>query len=376
MISDSKKYNNIKIAIGIGKAAASFILLIGLIVLGYSNELVTSLSEFTANNYLKLTLFVIVIGIAASVIFFPINYYSDFYLEHKYNLSNQTLWRWIWENTKGVMVGLAIGLPVLLIFYYVLNSFGEWWWLPFGFVMFLLSVILARIVPILILPLFYKVAEIEDKELKEKILKLSDAAGLKIENVLKFNMSKNTKKANAAFTGLGKSKRVLLGDTLLEKFTKDEIETVLAHEFGHYWHKHILKNIGLGTFFSFLSFFLAARLYELSLQWFGFSEINQIAALPLLILWGMIIGVIQTPLQNSISRKFEYEADKFVVDTTGNVDVFVNTLERLTEQNLGDKEPHPIIEWFFYSHPSIYKRTKYILSLGSNNLRGDLVGKQ
>ncbi|MEJ2103355.1 MAG: M48 family metalloprotease [Ignavibacteriaceae bacterium] len=170
----------------------------------------------------------------------------------------------------------------------------------------------------------------------------------------------NTKKANAAFTGLGKTKRIILGDTLLENYTTEEIETVIAHELGHYKKKHIIKNILIGTVSSFLTLFLIALLYKNSLAWFDFTNITQVAAIPLLALWSMLIGIIQTPMGNILSRKFEYEADEYAVSETKNPSAFKNTLNKLTEQNLGDKEPHPFVEWFFYSHPSIKNRINAI----------------
>lgn len=360
---NAKKYNNIKLAFGIGKGIATFILLLLFVALGYSSSLVNFLNNFLSNNYLLLIFFVFTIGIASSILFFPVSYYVDFYLEHKFELSNQTFWSWIWEDFKGALVGIVIGVPVLLVFYFVLQTFGDLWWLPFGIIMFLLSVVLAKIVPVVILPLFYKVSSLDDEDLKSRILHLASEVGMKVENVFQFDMSKNTKKANAAFTGLGKSKRILLGDTLLGNFSKDEIETVIAHELGHYKYKHIIKNIAISTIFSFVTFFLLAILYKVSLPWFGFSSITQIAALPLLILWGMIIGLIQTPISAAISRKYEYEADDYAVKSTGKKEAFLQTLEKLTDQNLGDKDPHPLVEWFFYSHPSIKKRSGYIESI-------------
>ena len=357
---NAKKYNNIKLAIGIAKGIATFILLLLFVALGFSAGLADYLRAFTSNNYFLLILFVFVIGAVSSILFFPVNYYTDFYLEHKYNLSNQSFFAWIWEDLKGTLIGSVIGIPVLLIFYFILQTFGNLWWLPFSIIMFILSVVLAKIVPILILPLFYKVTSLDDEDLKERILRLASEVGMKVENVFQFNMSKNTKKANAAFTGLGKSKRILLGDTLLENFSKDEIETVIAHELGHYKYKHIIKNIAISTIFSFVTFFLLAVLYKISLPWFGFSEITQVAALPLLALWGMLIGLIQTPLSAAISRKYEYEADDYAVKSTKKKEAFLQTLEKLTDQNLGDKDPHPLVEWFFYSHPSIKKRSGYI----------------
>jgi STE24 endopeptidase len=359
-MNQAKKYNNIRLGISISKGIVSFILIIFFVESGLSLMLENYLSSRIGNTYLLFLAFVFIAGAVSAVLFSPVDFYKDFYLEHKYNLSNQSFLKYISENIKSLAVSLVIGTPVLLFFFYVLNKFNDLWWLPFAIGLFLLSVVLARIVPVIILPLFYKVTPLEDEDLKARIERLAVDAGIKLENVFKFDMSKNTKKANAAFTGLGKSKRILLGDTLLESYSKDEIETVIAHELGHYKHKHILKNIIIGTVSSFLTLFLIALLYKISLPWFGFSAITQIAALPVLSVWAMIIGLIQNPAGNIISRKYEYEADRYAVKSTKNPSAFVSALEKLTDQNLGDKEPHPFVEWFFYSHPSIKNRISAI----------------
>ncbi len=364
----SKKYNNIKIAVGIFRGTASFLLLISFVYFHFSLNLEHFLRIYISNTYLLFLSFIFLTGIAGIILFFPLNYYKDFYLEHKYNLSNQTFGKWIFENLKGLLVSLVIGVPILLIFYYILNKFEQLWWLPFAVILFIISVVFARLVPVIILPIFYKITPIDDEDLKERITRIADDAGIKVENVFKFNMSKNTKKANAAFTGLGKSKRILLGDTLIDNYSKDEIETVIAHELGHYKKKHIVKNIFIGTAASFGTLFLIAFLYNNSLAWFGFSRLQQIAALPILSVWAMLIGLVETPLTNILSRKFEYEADEYAVSVTNKPAAFISTLNKLTDQNMGDKNPHHFVEWFFYSHPSITRRVnairKYVIQYG------------
>lgn len=364
---DSKKYNNTKLAIGIGKAVVSFILLYLFIALGYSLSLQKYIQSFAENPYLVFLIFVFVVGIFSSVLFMPVNFYTGFYLEHKYKLSNQTFIKYLIENVKSILVGLVIGVPILLLFFFVINQFADLWWLIFASAMFLISVVLSQLFPILILPIFYKILPLNDEELKARISNLAKGAGIKVENVFTFDMSKNTKKANAAFTGLGKTKRIILGDTLLNNYSKDEIETVIAHELGHYKHKHIIKNIIFGTVSSFLTFFVISILYKSSLSWFDFESITQIAALPLLSLWAMIIGLIQSPIGNILSRKYEYEADNYAIESTLKPDSFINTLNKLTDQNLGDREPHPFIEWFFYSHPSIKNRINAIRKFADEN---------
>lgn len=365
----AKKYNSIKLWVGVGKGVLTAILLFAFVALGYSTNLENQLRDYFDNDYLIFLLFTITAGLFSTVLFFPVNYFTEYYLEHKYGLSNQTFLKWIWENTKGALVGGAIGVPLLLIFYFVISTFGNLWWLVFATVLFVFSVVLAQILPIVILPIFYKITPLDDEDLSNRITRLAGKVKMKVENVFKFDMSKNTKKANAAFTGLGKTKRIILGDTLIENFSNDEVETVIAHEIGHYKHKHITKNILIGTISSFLTFFLIAELYNISYSWFGFENITVIAAFPLLALWSMLIGVIQTPFSNWILRKFEYQADEYAVKETAMPDVFVAALEKLTEQNLGDADPHPFVEWFFYSHPSIKNRKAFVRSLSKNDLK-------
>ncbi|HCY76405.1 MAG TPA: peptidase [Ignavibacteriales bacterium] len=357
---DSKKYNNTKLAIAVIKSLISFVLLYLFIALGFSTILQNYIQTFTGSTYLVFLLFVFSIGIFSSILFMPFNIYTGFYLEHKYKLSNQTFLKYLIENLKSMAVGLVIGIPILLLFFFVINQFGDLWWLVFTSLMFLISVVLSQLFPILILPIFYKILPLNDDELKNRISNLAGKVGIKVENVFTFNMSKNTKKANAALTGLGKTKRIILGDTLLSNYSKDEIETVIAHELGHYKHKHILKNILFGTVSSFLTFFIISVLYKNSISWFSFNSITQIAALPLLSLWAMIIGLIQSPIGNFLSRKYEYEADRYAIESTCKPKSFIETLEKLTDQNLGDREPNPFVEWFFYSHPSIKNRINAI----------------
>lgn len=357
---NSKKYNNTKLTISIGKSIVGFLLIYLFVSLGYSLKLDLYLNKFIESDYLRFLIFTIILGAAGSFIFFPVNFYTGYLLEHKYNLSNQTLGKYFLENLKSLAVSSVIGLPILLLFYFALVQFGNDWWLPFAIFMFFISVILSQIFPIIILPIFYKIKPIENDSLKERIKSLAADAKIKVENVYSFDMSKNTKKANAAFTGLGKTKRIILGDTLLEQYDEDEIETVIAHELGHYKHNHIIKNVVIGTITSFVTLFVIAKLYENALPLFGFTTITQIAALPLLSLIATVVGLFQTPLGNIISRKFEFEADRYAIKTTLKPDSFKRTLEKLTDQNLGDKNPHPFVEWFFYSHPSIQNRISAI----------------
>jgi len=357
---NAKKYNNLKLLIGISKGIISFTLLTFFVVLGYSLELEQYLSSQISNSYLLLIAYTAILLFTFKIIFFPVEYYTEYHLEHKYSLSNQTFGKWLFEDLKGGLVGILIGLPLLIIFYWTISLFQDYWWIPFAFITFIVSVILAQIFPIYIIPLFYKISPVEDEELKQRIVTRSMEAGLNISNIFQFDMSKNTKKANAAFTGIGKTKRILLADTLLNNFTIDQVETVIAHELGHYKRKHIIKNIILSTINSFALFFVISILHSNFVTVLGFSSITQISSFPLIALSAILLSLVEQPFFNALSRKFEYEADEYAVKVTGKKEVFISTLDYLTDHNLGDREPNPIIEWLFYSHPSIKNRVNAI----------------
>jgi len=354
----AKKYNRMKIIISITSSVLFFAFALAVVATGFSNTLSDIAHSWCNNDYLALLAFVAMFGLIESALGFPLSFYSGYYLEHKYHLSNQTFARWLWEGVKGMLIGIVISVPIILLFFYFLRNLGDLWWLPVSVALFFFSVILARLAPILIMPLFYKFKPLEEGTLKEHIVNLCKNAGMKVEGVFTFDMSKNTKKANAGFTGIGKSKRIILGDTLMEKFTNDEIETVFAHELGHYKHGHIWKGVIIGTIGIFLGLFITTQLYHSSLSIFGFQRIDDIAALPLLTLWLALFGLVTSPLTNIISRKYEYQADRYAVETTKNFTAFVSSMKKLADMNLADVAPNPIVEFLFYSHPSIEKRIK------------------
>jgi STE24 endopeptidase len=310
---EAKRYSRLKITVGISEAILFFSVGIMVVVFGISSGIESLALNVSQNPYIALLAYVSVLGIGEMGLGFPFSYYSSFHIEHKFKLSNQT-------------------------------------------VMFLFSVVLARIAPVLIFPLFYKFKPVEDIGLQERILRLCEKVGVKVEGIFVFDMSKNTKKANAAFTGIGKSKRIILGDTLVANFTDEEIETVFAHELGHYTLKHNWTMIAAGTLSSFLGLFLAAQAYQQSLSWFGFTVVHQLAALPLLALWLSLYSLVTTPLINAISRAHERAADFYALQTAGNKQAFIHAMRKLASVNLVDSEPHPFVEFFFHSHPSIEKR--------------------
>jgi STE24 endopeptidase len=368
--SDAKRYARVKLALSLIGTAVYFIFTLLLLASGGTRFFENLIRLYFSNDYVVLLGFGGLLGLAQTVLTLPLQYYSGFYLEHKYNLSNQTVWAWMWEGLKGLLVSIPIVTPLLLAFLYCLRTFGSLWWLPVGSMLFFVSVVLARLGPIIIFPLFYKFEPLPDGTLKSTILRICADVGMSVQGVFVFNLSKNTKKANAAFTGIGKSKRIILGDTLVANFRDEEIETVFAHELGHYKLKHLLIMMAVGTVNSFLGLYVTALLYAASLSWFGFSGIDQIAALPLLALWLGVFSFITTPLTNVISRAHERAADRFAVRLTRNGEAFANALRKLATINLADVSPHPVVEFLFHSHPSIEKRIRAVELFGGRSWSG------
>ncbi len=349
-----KEYNRKKIILSVVELIFSLLYMMLIVLSGLSAAVADIALGITARPYFTFLIFIALVGAIELFLLFPIALYQGYFLEHRYGLSNQSLGRWFWEECKGALVGVVLFTPVLLLFYFFLRNFQQLWWLPVACALFIFGVLLARLGPVLIFPLFYTFEPINDEPL---IRRLKELAGpISISGVFRFNLSKNTKKANAAFAGLGKTKRILIGDTLLDNFSSDEIVSVFSHEIGHYKNGHIWKGIVSGFFISFVGLFLTAVIYERSLVLFNLSRIDQLAALPILGLILTVYGIIVMPIQNGLSRHFERQADAAVFAKRSNVAPFISSMERLAEMNMSDKNPHPLIEFWCYSHPSVGKR--------------------
>lgn len=355
LLSKEKQYNRNKITISVVEFILGLLFLSLFVTLGYSLKLEGWLRQSLQHDYLVLILFVIILGTLESLLLFPLSFISGYVLEHRYELSNQTLGSWLWEKLKGVLVAAPLGLILLLIFYWVLRHFPQTWWLIMGTVMLLFSVVLAELAPVLIFPLFYKFKPLDDQDLADDVRKLCHQVGMQLEGVYQFNLSKSTKKGNAAFTGLGKTKRVLLGDTLLDNLKKPEILSVLAHELGHYKLKHMWKNILVSMLTTYLGLYLVALIYKQLYPSYG-EHPWSVAALPLMAIILTLYQFVTTPVVNAYSRYNERQADDFARQLIGASEPLITGLQQLSQQNLADEDPHPLVELFFYSHPPIKKR--------------------
>ncbi len=354
-----KAYNTIKLRLSIAGILLNIVIIALLAFSGISPLIAGAVSGVVANDYLVFLGFVAVTGALYSLIDFPFDFYGGYIVEHRFGLSNQTVAAWLIEKIKGAAISVVIGLPVAVVFYVFLKMTGWLWWLWFSVFIFFISVFMARIAPVVIFPIFYKFRPLESDGIRDRIERLLEGQGISISGIYSFNLSKDTKKANAGFTGIGRSKRIILSDTLIERFTPDEIAVVFAHEMGHYRKRHIVKSIVLGSASIFLSFFLCGELYRYTLGYLGYTHVYDVAAIPVLLFYLTLFSLVTMPLSNALSRRYEREADRYALDATRDRDAFISTMEKLAEMNLADRDPNPVTEFMFYSHPSIKKRIAF-----------------
>ena len=325
---------------------------------GWSVGLRNYLLQWTDNVGLLVAGFVLIFGGIYFLLDLPLGYYSGFVLPHRYGLSTQTLGGWVVDLIKSVLLGGVLGLLVIEIIYYVLRISPDLWWLWAGLILLFFSVILANLAPVLLMPLFYKFVPLEEEhaDLVDRLMNLADRAGTRVRGVYQFDMSRRTKAANAAITGLGNTRRIILGDTLINEFSPDEVETILAHELGHQVHRDIPIGILVESIITLGGLYLAS----LGLQWgvevFGFEGVADIAAFPL---FGLVVGaygLVTMPLGNAFSRWRERRADEYALKATGNGQAYASALTRLANQNLAEADPEPWVEVLLYSHPALNKR--------------------
>lgn len=330
------------------------------LTLGWASNLDNWIQGYTQNNWLIIIGFVAVFGGLSAILSTPLSYFSGFILPHRYELSNQTLKEWVIDQIKGLLVGAPIGLLVLELIYVFLRAYPDTWWIWAAGFLLVFNILLSNLYPILIAPIFNKFVPLDEEhqELADRLITLANNANTKVRGVYKFDLSKRTKAANAALMGIGSSRRIVLGDTLIEEFTPDEIETVLAHELGH----HVNKDIPYGILISTVMTLVGLYLVSLSLNWgvgyFGFQDVADIAALPLFGLALGAYGLITMPIGNGWSRSREVMADRYALHTTRMGEAYASALTRLANQNLADVAPEPWVEWLLHSHPALSKRIK------------------
>jgi STE24 endopeptidase len=356
----AKEYSSIKRRLMLVDLAIGVVYLLAWLLLGWSAALRDWLLTITSSDFLVIAGFLVVFGGLFLLINLPLSYYSGFILPHHFGQSTQTLKGWIVDQVKGGLIAGLFGLLLIQIIYLVLRAAPNTWWLWAALVILFFNVLLSNLAPVLIAPLFYKFVPLQESraDLVERLTNLARRAHVQVRGVYRFDMSRRTKAANAALFGLGNTRRIILGDTLLDEFEDDEIETILAHELGHHVHKDIPLGIAISTLVNLLGLYLAALGLGAGIEAFGFAGIADVAAMPLLALIMGAFGLVTMPAENAFSRWRERMADRYALEMTGKNQAFAAAFTRLANQNLSDVDPEPWVEWLLYSHPALEKRIK------------------
>ena len=304
---------------------------------------------------LAVFLYVVMLLAAGKLLGLALDYYS-FHLEHRYHLSNQKFPSWVWDQVKEWLVSVVLAGIVVELIYATMRWSAEYWWLLAWGVFIVLILFFAQIAPVVLFPLFYKFEPLKNDELRDRLVRLGEQAGTKVRGVYEWKLSEKSKKANAALTGLGRTRRIILADTLLQNYSSDEIEAILAHELGHHVHGHIMRSILLQVATTFFGFWATAAVLHYAVDRQMFLYIADFADLPLLALVSTVMSFLLMPLLNGYSRYNERQADRYAIESIGDVEAFISSMNKLADQNLAERSPSRLVEWFFHSHPSISRR--------------------
>jgi len=353
---EARRYNGIRRWLGIADFGLGFVFLVILLVTRWSDWLRDLAYRFGFQSY-SLSLFIylaLLLGIS-KVLGMGLEYYG-FRLERRFQLSNQKVGSWAWDEIKGFLLSLVLGSVVVELLYFTIRQWPQHWWILAWALFMGLFVLMAQLAPVVLFPIFYKFEPLEDEDLRRRLVVLSEQAGTRVRGVYRWKLSEKSKKANAALTGLGRTRRIILADTLLDNYTPEEIEAVLAHELGHHVHRHILKSIFVQAGITLVGFWAANWTLHYAVDQRWFLELSDFANLPLLALVSVVLSFLLMPALNAYSRFNERQADRYAFESTASVEPFISSMNKLAEQNLAERTPSPWVEWFFHSHPSISRR--------------------
>jgi len=339
-------------------ALANQALFLAILLSGFLPWFVGTISQWGYGPIVSGLIFFAVLSIVASLFRIPFNLYETFGIEERYGFNVMNFKMWILDLLKSLVLatilgGLVLGLLLALVIYGG-NTWWAWAWLLVG----AFELLLLWLFPVVILPLFYKFDPIDNKELEDQIRTMMEKVGLRAKGIFKMDASKRSKHTNAFFVGIGRTKRIVLFDTLLASHTEEEILAVLAHEAGHWKKRHVLRMLIPLEILSFVSFYVVAKLLNWPLLYatFGFQESIVYVGLFLIGTFISLLGFFAGPLESAVSRKFEREADDFALALMKMAEPMRAALKRLAADNLSNLNPHPLYAWFYYSHPPLVER--------------------
>ena len=360
--AESQKYTRVTTRFSQIRVSISLVLTIAFILLGGFNTVDLIARNFDQGTIITGLLFTGMVTLLSSILSLPFSLYFTFVIEEKFGFNKTTFKTFVLDLVKGTLLSIVIGAPLLAMLLWFFESTGEFAWLYSWIGVSLFTFVVQFLAPVLIMPLFNKFTPLEDGELKEKITAYAQEQDFALEGIYTMDGSKRSTRLNAFFTGFGRFRRIVFFDTLLEKLDADEIVAVLAHEMGHFKRKHIFKMmiasiLNSGVMFFILSIFLKnALLFDA----FGMEHISVYASLIFFLFLYAPISSLISIFFNIFSRKNEYEADAWAVETTGEREPLINGLKKLSVHNLSNLTPHRLNVFLNYSHPPVLERIERI----------------
>jgi STE24 endopeptidase len=353
---EARRYNRIHRWLGIADFVIGAAFLVVLLLTGWSGWLRDVALRRGFQNYtLAVFLYLFFLLVISKALGFGLDYYG-FRLERRFQLSTQKFQSWLWDEAKSFLVGLVLAAIVVELLYFMIRQSPQHWWLITWALFMGLFILLAQLAPIVLFPIFYKFEPLDNEDLRRRLVLLGERAGTRVRGVYRWKLSEKSKKANAALTGLGSTRRIILADTLLDNYAPEEIEAVLAHELGHHVHRHILKSIFVQAGITFLGFWIANFVLHYAVDHHMFEELSDFANLPLLAITATLLSLLLMPALNAYSRFNERQADRYAFESIASVAPFISSMNKLAQQNLAERTPSKWIELLFHSHPAISRR--------------------
>lgn len=353
----ARTYHRKQLVLSLLSLALSAAYLVALIATGAAEALASAVATLTSRWWLELAACLAVLGVAYRIVTLPLSWLGGYWLPRRFGLLHQPFRNWVLDSAKAALIGGVLGLVAAEIVYALLRA-TPWWWLLSALALLAVSALTTLVAPVWLAPLFYKLTPLPDGELKGRLVRLAERVGAPVLGVWIGDQSRKSQTANAAVTGLGRTRRIILFDTLISTFTPDEIEAVLAHELAHHVHGDIWRGLAVQSAITLGTLWAADAVLRAAGPALGLSGPADLAGLPLLGLTLMAAGVVALPLGNAWSRHAERAADDFALRVPGNPEAFISAMERLATLNLAERDPHPLKEFFIYSHPSIGRRVR------------------
>jgi Zn-dependent protease with chaperone function len=356
------RYHRLRRRAALASSTLGVAALLTLILSGTSADLASWTRGATAglprptNAALAIALYTAALALGWEILSFPFVFYRTFLLDRKYGLTSEPASTWFADHVKALGLALGLTLCAALVVYGAMRVSPAAWWLIATTMFAVAAIVMSRVAPIWLMPLFYRFQPLDGEALRERLVALSARAGVPVLGAFEWGLGEKTTRANAALVGAGRTRRILVSDTLLKGYSEDEIEVILAHEIAHHVHHDLWTTLALETAVVAAALFGAHAAATYGSAAFGLRGPADLAALPLLVLAGGTVSLLLAPLSNAWSRHNERRADRFALALTQRPAAFMSAMRRLGAQNLAEERPSPLVFWFFHTHPTIDQR--------------------